>query len=534
MHMIATSLLTLTACASLLSAGNHHTITLRPVGNYRSGVFADGASEIVAFDPFTKRLFSVNAHTRSIDVLNLRDPSNPQLLFSIDLSPYGKSANSVAVRSGLLAAAVENEDKQAPGRVVLFRTWGNCRVVNNLEAGALPDMITFTPNGQCILVANEGEPDDEYKNDPEGSVSIVDLRHGPSRATVATAVFGKFNDRKDELLAAGVRVFGPGATVAQDFEPEYIAVSHDSRTAWVTLQENNALARIDIKKASVEEILPLGYKDHLDPANKLDVSDKDGQIYLAPWPVFGMYCPDAIASFSVRGKEYLITANEGDSRDYDGYSEESRVKDLKLDPVAFPQAADLQKNGNLGRLKVTTSQGDPDGDGDFDKLYCYGGRSFSILGEDGTLIYESGSLFEEITAAYYPDDFNSNNEENNSFDGRSDDKGPEPEGVAVGKVFGNTYAFIGLERIGGIMIFDVSNPAAPEFVDYVNTRDFSGDPDTDGAGDLAPEGLVFVPAILSPTRRPLVIAGYEVSGSIAIFEVEPQCRREPRQEARNE
>ena len=528
MNIMATSALALTVCASLISA-RHRTplVTLEPVGTYRTGIFDEGASEIVAFDYFTKRLFSVNAHTRTVDVLSLRNPADPRLLFSIDLTPYGKSANSVAVKYGLLAVAVENEDKQAPGSVLLFRTWGRCPLVNTIEAGALPDMVTFTPDGSFILVANEGEPDDDYKNDPEGSVSIVDLRHGPYRATVATASFGKFNDRKEELAAAGVRVFGPNATVAQDIEPEYIAVAHDSRTAWVTLQENNALALVNIRKATVEKIVPLGYKDHRDPANKLDVSNKDGMIYLNTWPLFGMYCPDAITSFTVCGKEYLITANEGDSRDYDGYSEEERVKDLTLDPVAFPFADDLQKNENLGRIKVTTSMGDIDHDGDFDRLYSFGGRSFSILRKDGSLLYESGSLLEEITAEYYPDDFNATNDENESFDNRSDDKGPEPEGITIGKVSGNTYAFIGLERIGGIVIFDVSNPAAPEFVDYVNTRDFSGDPATDGAGDLAPEGLIFVPARLSPNFKPLVIASYEVSGSITVFEVQPQppkCR----------
>ncbi|MBN1756996.1 MAG: choice-of-anchor I family protein [Chitinispirillaceae bacterium] len=524
MHILASSLIVIAAGAAALLAHPATSITLQPVGNYRTGVFADGATEIIAFDGFTKRLFSVNGHTGAVDVLSLRNPSRPTLLFSIDLARYGKSANSVAICNGLLAVAVENNDKQAPGRVLLFRTWGKCPLLNNLEIGALPDMITFTPNGRYVLTANEGEPSDDYSNDPEGSVSIIDLRHGPLAATVATASFSSFNDRKEELLAKGVRIYGPNASVAQDFEPEYIAVSHDSRTAWVTLQENNALAVISIRYATVTDIVPLGYKDHLDPYNKFDASDKDDMIYLNTWPVYGMYLPDAIASFHVFGRDYLITANEGDARDYDGYSEESRVKDLKLDPIAFPQWENLQEKQNLGRLKVTTSQGDIDQDGEFEQLYCYGGRSFSILDETGAPVYESGSLLEEITAGYYPDDFNSDNDENDSKDGRSDDKGPEPEGIAIGKVFNNTYAFIGLERIGGIMTFNVSNPAAPSFVDYVNTRDFSGDPETDGAGDLAPEGIIFVPPQQSPNFKPLVIAGYEVSGSITVFEVVPQCR----------
>ena len=507
-------------CIALVSAETAPSITLVPKGNYRTGIFADGAAEIVAFDPFTKRVFSVNGHDHTIDVLNISDISNPQLLFSIDISVYGKSANSVAVKHGILAAAVENDDKQAPGKLLLFQTWGQCRLIKNIEIGPLPDMVTFSPNGRYVLTANEGEPDKKYTDDPEGSVTIVDLRFGPFYPIVHTATFTAFNDRIDELKTQGIRIFGPGASVAQDLEPEYIAVSRDSKKAWVTLQENNAIAVIDLKKAEVKKLIPLGYKDHMDPANKFDASNKDDQIYLNTWPVKGMYQPDAIASFSIRGKDYFITANEGDSRDYNGFSEEKRIKDITLDPIAFPQAASLQENENLGRLKITTTLGDADADGDFDELYAYGGRSFSIFSENGELVFESGSLLEEITAEYLPDEFNSDNEENGSFDNRSDDKGPEPEGVTVGKLMGKTYAFIGLERIGGIMIFNVSNPAAPEFVDYVNTRDFSGDPEADEAGDLAPEGLEFIPAFLSPSGKPLVIAGYEVSGSVIVFEVQ--------------
>lgn len=504
------------------------TICLTPIGNYRTGVFADGASEIVAFDKLTSRLFSVNAHARTVDVLNLSDPSQPTLLFSIDLIPYGKNANSIALYNGVLAVAVENNDTQAPGRLLLFRTSGTCKLLQNLAVGAPPDMVTFTPNGWYILVANEGEPNDAYTNDPEGSVSIVDIRRGPSSATVATAGFSRFNNRRNELLTNGVRIFGPGASVAQDLEPEYIAVSKDSRTAWVTLQENNAIAKITIPTASVDTILPLGTKDGRNPVNAFDASDKDGQVHLHTWPVHSMYLPDAIAAFSAFGKEFLITANEGKSRDYSRFSEEVRVKKLTLDPEVFPYAANLQRDENLGRLKVTTTLGDIDGDGDYDELYAYGGRSFAIWSEVGELVYESGSLLETITAEHFPNDFNANNAENGTFDGRSDNKGPEPEGIAIGRIGKRTYAFIGMERIGGIVAVDVTNPQAPVIIDYINTRDFSGDPTKDEAGDLAPEGLIFVPASSSPTHTPLVIAGYEVSGSITIFAVmqdNDECQR---------
>jgi 2',3'-cyclic-nucleotide 2'-phosphodiesterase / 3'-nucleotidase / 5'-nucleotidase len=514
--------LVIAACIGTLAAKPQHSITLQPIGNFRTGVFADEASEITAFDPFTKRVFSVNAHDRTIDVIDLRDPSAPSKLFSIDLSPYGKNANSVAVSScGLLAAAVKNMDKQALGKLLIFTTWGECRLIKNIEIGAFPDMVTFSPDGRYILVANEGQPSDDYTVDPEGSVSIIDLRWGPLFAKVATATFTRFNGKKDELIASGIRIFGPNATVAQDLEPEYIAISWDSKKAWVTLQENNAVAVVSIPDATVDTILPLGYKNYRDPVNKIDVSDKDGAISLANWPVYGMYMPDAIASYTAWGKTFLVTANEGDSREYDSFTEEERVKKLKLDPIAFPDAAELQKDKNLGRLKVTKTLGDIDGDGDYDKLFAFGGRSFSIWSADGKLIYDSGSILEEITAQYFPDYFNSDNEENGSFDTRSDDKGPEPEGIAIGQVMGATYAFIGLERIGGVMIFNITNPYKPEFVDYVNTRDFSGDPKVDAAGDLGPEGLTFIPAWQSPTFKPLLVVGYEISGSVGVFEIAP-------------
>ncbi|HEX2959678.1 MAG TPA: choice-of-anchor I family protein [Chitinispirillaceae bacterium] len=502
----------------------HHSITLDRVGNYRTGIFADGGSEIVAFDFFTKRIFSVNAHNRVVDVINIADPSSPSLLFSIDISPYGRVANSVAVKNGILAIAVENTDKQLPGQLVLMKTWEKCDLIRSIEIGPLPDMVTFSHDGKYILVANEGEPNSAYTVDPEGSISILNIRKGIMHAELKTVEFKDYNDRKTELLKAGIRIYGPNATVAQDFEPEYITVSSDSKKAWITLQENNAIAVVTLRDASIDTIFPLNYKNHNEYPNGFDASDKDGRITISQWPVYGMYLPDAIAVFNFRDKNFFITANEGDSRDYEGFSEETRIKDITLDPVAFPNASSLIEKSNIGRLKITTTMSDTDNDGDYDKLFSFGARSFAIFSENGEMVYESGSLLETITADYFPDFFNYNDEENNSFDSRSDDKGPEPEGVAIGKVNGETYAFIGLERISGIMIFNISNPYAPFFVDYVNTRDFSGNPELDNAGDISPEGVSFVPACQSPTGKPLVIAGYEISGSIAIFEVTSRRR----------
>lgn len=494
---------------------------LEHLGTHASGIFAAGGAEIVAHDPGSQRLFVVNARANSVDVLDLRVPATPTRLFSIELAPHGAGANSVAVSPrgeghgpATVAVAVEAADRQAPGRVALFDTDGNA--LASLEVGALPDMLTFSPDGRWLLVANEGEPSADYLVDPVGSVSVIDLSRGARRVTqgdVRTAGFERFTPAD----LPGVRVFGPGASVAQDLEPEYITISRDSREAWVTLQENNAIARIDIRRARVIDVFALGTKDHSLAGNALDPSDRDGGIKLGNWPVRGFYLPDAIASYRVGGRTFLVTANEGDARDYAGFGEERRVKDLTLDPGAFPDAATLALDANLGRLRVTRTAGDIDADGDHDELYSFGARSFSIWSSEGELVHDSGDALERLIAAELPEQFNSTNDANGSFDSRSDDKGPEPEGLALGRVAGRWLLFVGLERIGGVALFDITDPRAPRHLDYVNTRDFAGSPAAGTAGDLGPEGLAFIPADESPTGEPLLAVGNEVSGTTTLF-----------------
>jgi hypothetical protein len=496
-------------------------IELQVAGTYHTDIFDEGAAEIVAFDPVSQRLFVANGFDNAIDILDAADPENPAKVSSIPLAAYGAGVNSVAVNNGVVAVAVEAEIKQDPGSVVFFDTEGD--YLNQVVTGALPDMLIFTPDGSKLLVANEGEPDDDYLIDPEGSVSIVDLSAGVAAASVSTATFTAFNGSEAALRAEGVRIFGPGATAAQDLEPEYIAVSADSRTAWVACQENNAVAVLDIATATITEILPLGFKEHSLPENALDASNRDDGVNITTYTnLFGMYQPDAMAALQVAGETYLVTANEGDSRDYDGFSEEERVKDLVLDPGVFPDAADLQENESLGRLKVTTTLGDADADGDFDALYAYGARSFSIFRPTPaglSLVFDSGSQFERLTAAMLPNAFNANNDDNDSFDSRSDDKGPEPEAVTVGVIGGKTYVFVGLERVGGIMVYDVSDPTAPRFIQYLNNRDFLSPVDSRTAFDLGVEGLAFIPAADSPTGEDLLAAANEVSGTTTLFTI---------------
>lgn len=902
-------------------------ISLTSLGTYAS---PSTGSEISAFDPLTQRTFIVSG-TQFLDILDTSNPASPRLFRSLDTSAIG-TANSIAINQGVVAVALENANKQAPGSVAFYDVDGN--LLNTVTVGALPDMLTFTPDGKNVLVANEGEPNSYNQPDsvdPEGSVSIIDLSNGVFQATVRTADFTAFNSQREALVAQGVRIFGPNATVAQDLEPEYITVSSDSRTAWIALQENNAIAILDIPTATITDLRALGFKNHNQPTvlgletyeftnvptlgtttagqeiplggfsglhfegyaengnlkfithtdrgpngeptginrpfllpdfvpelirfelnrstgqititeriqlqsapgvflsglpntaigsnantpyndevpvdlfgnvlsrdplgadmegivvapdgtfwmvdeyrpaiyqfdaqgvlierfvpigtaaaagepagtfgtevlpavlaqrrqnrgfeavayqdgkvyafvqspirnpdtlsnatlnglqnirivefdpvtqatrqflyimdnppavsatdtradklgdavaigngeflvverdddaidsdpleqiqkkvyrfslqsatdisnlpnlingksldqmtlaelsaagvtpilktlhvdlatagyntvekvegltlidrntiavindndftvagitidqttgtftpdpnaespvlglitlqnNGLDASDRDGGINIQNWPVFGMYQPDAIASFTINGETYLISANEGDARDYTGFSEELRVgsNNYTLDPTAFPNAVALKNNAALGRLTVTTTLGNTDGDGDFDQIYAFGARSFSIWDSQINLIYDSGDQLEQLTAALVPAQFNSDGTPA-SFDTRSDNKGPEPEGVAVGVIDGRTYAFIGLERTGGVMVFDVSNPTNPSFVQYAITP-----------GDVAPEGLVFVSSENSPTGQPLLIVSNEVSRTTTFYGISIQ------------
>lgn len=509
-------------------------ITLTQIATFGPGVFDEGAQEINAFDPTTDRLFIINSQATTIDIYDLSDPSSPVFLGAIDASAFGDGANSVAVSNGLVAVAIEADPSTDPGSVVFFNAnetnFANPTVVANVTVGALPDMLTFTPDGSKVLVANEGEPGEGV--DPEGSVSIIDV----ATFTATTADFTAFNAQQDALVADGLRIF-PGKTLSEDVEPEYIAISPDGTTAFVTLQEANAVAVVDIESATVTEIQPLTLIDHSQPGNGIDASDRDDAINIQNWPVFGLSMPDAIAVYEANGQLYYVIANEGDDRgDADDQAgsplgDAIRLKDLgdvetfgrdglALDSSITDANPNIADDDQLGRLTISSIDGDTDGDGDIDQIYAYGSRSFSIYDRAGNLVFDSGDAFEQITAQAFPADFNATNDENGTFDNRSDNKGPEPEGVAIGEVNGKTYAFIGLERIGGIMVYDITDPANSSFVQYINPRDFSGDAGAGTAGDLGPEGLTFISAEDSPTGEALLVVSNEISGTTSIFAIE--------------
>lgn len=574
------------------------SIELSLLGRHASGEFDVSAAEIPAFDPANRQIFVVNARKGAIDVLDASDAANPAFVQSLTVENVAPGAvvNSIAYRDGFLAVAVEADIKTDPGFVALFDAT-SLELLGSVQVGAQPDMLTFTPDGTALLVANEGEPNNDYSVDPEGSVSIVTL-DDQGLAQVTTASFTAFNAQADALRASGVRIYGPGASVAEDLEPEYITVSEDGQTAWIALQENNALARLDIANATITDILPLGFKDYGLAGNGIDASDDDGVVEIRPRPgVVGIYHPDAIASYSVDGKTYIVTANEGDARAWGeddqaywdgdaskGFVEEFRVKHLVntggfdrrvgddlppqlralgtgalLDPAVFGYCGatavdpgDCRSDEELGRLNITwvdgykrDANGDPlmfDATGTqndagtllmYDRLYSYGARSFSIRDEDGVLVWDSADQFEQYLAGETclaasdrsipcQDFFNTGHDDGDDLDSRSDAKGPEPEGVVLGRIGDKTFAFIGLERMGGIMVYDITDPTAPAFVDYYNSReDFLLDPQDNltAVGDLGPEGLTFVPADQSPNGEALLIVGHEVSGTTTVYQI---------------
>lgn len=498
---LAATALVATSLAAQIS--HTHLSSIRP---------ANQRGEIVAFDSSSGRYFVTNGGTNSLDVYAA---SATGTLFVVQSIALSGAPNSVATKNGLVAVAVEGATGQAPGAVQFFDASTGAASGPAVTVGAMPDMLVFTPNGQKVLTANEGEVDTATGLiNPEGSVSIVDV----ASRTAMTASFVPWNGQKAALQALGVRLSNQnGITLAQDVEPEYLTIDAAGTTAWVTLQEANAIAEVDIATATVTQIRPLQFKNHNLLGNELDVSDQDGiNGNFQNWPIRGIYMPDAITSFTIGGVTYLATANEGDSRaDFAGFQDERRGNTLAASLVLDAEdptpetglytLAQLSTNALLGRLNFATSdddirRGDTDGDGDVDQLYAFGGRSFTIWNTDGTLVYDSGSQIEREMLA-----------RGLWVDSRSDDKGPEPESVTFGVVNGTPVLFVGLERTHAVLVYEVSNPAAPMLRDVVNVAAESS------IGSTRPEGLQFIPANENATGRPLLAVCSEGDGALSLF-----------------
>ena len=430
-------------------------------------------------------------------------------LVRTDNFTYGDMTSvSVSPDGGTLAAAIQAEDYTAGGIVAVFTCGadGSLTLSGTVPVGVQPDMVTFTPDGRHILTADEGEPRLGYSDpnavDPKGSVTVIEA----ATLTAKTVDFTAFDsaDARQALVDRGI-VLKRDTAPSVDLEPEYIAC--DNHTAYITCQEANAIAVLDIARGEFTGVYSVGFEDY----SKVPIDLGNGDSACAPGTyedLKGIRMPDAVSLYRVNGTTYLITANEGDSRAW---------------PVGLETDVNEAKGKKSPTGKIKTSNKVTWFDASqYDGLesgvdYLFGGRSFSVLRvtESGLEeVYDSGSDFEAITAKHFPDNFNCSND-NIGLEDRSGKKGPEPEGTAVGTVNGRTYAFIALERVGGVMIYDVTDPAKATFVNYINSREFAADIQ----GDVSPEGLCFVPAAASRTGKPLLLAACEVSGTLAVYEL---------------
>ena len=496
-------------------------ITLDYIGSFDPSGNSSSTCEIVVHDPASQRLFTTSAVAGYLDIIDFSNPENltaSSIVTSINMNPYG-GVTSVAVKNGIVAVASPNADEALNGSVVFFNTDGVFQ--KQVTVGALPDMITFTPDGTKVLTANEGQPNADYSVDPEGSVSVIDISGGIANLTnnnVTTMYFAQFNAQEVTLIANGVRKLKPTSTLSQDLEPEYITISPDSQKAWVALQENNAIAEINLTNNTYSSLWALGTKDMSVVGNGADISDNNGQVLIANWPIKSYYQPDGIAHFNAGGANFIVTANEGDEKEYVGFVERITIGDANysLNATNYPQASMLKQTHNAGRLRVSAFSGKETGNTAYDQIYALGARSFSIFNTDTkALVYDSGDDFEMYTA-FTPSIaplFNSDHEAN-GFKTRSRAKGPEPEGVTVATIAGKTFAFIGLERIGGVMVYDVTNPNDVKFVEYKNNRSVSA-----YSGDHGPEGITYISAANSPTNKDYIIVANEISGTLTLFEV---------------
>jgi hypothetical protein len=523
---------------------------LRFVSRYTTGAGLGGA-EISAVDAASKRLFITNGAKNTIDIVDISNVKKPKLIKAVSFTSNGATGiQSVAAKNGVVLVAAVMASKTAPGRIFVMDVNGKLRpgLADGIAVGALPDSVTISPNGKFALVANEGEPNNycltngalPETTDPLGSVSIINLS---SKTPTATTIdFKSYSERQNAITYAGGRIFGPNASVAQDLEPEYAAFSADSKFAFVTLQENNSVATVDVETGAIINIVGLGVKNHNLFNAGLDSSDRDNKIDIVARNIQGMYLPDAIGTVDAGGNTYMVTANEGDAREYAcllGGTDSSKVEaeDPRLADVADTTVDSTFKgSGIAGRMKVTQfSPANISGEvirstTKVKDAYSFGTRSFTVWKSNlnngvfpADLVFDSGDAIERIIAQerprYFNSDWNTTNGFINAAESRSASKGPEPEGLAIGKAYGRTWMVLALERDNGLMLYDMTNPVKPMFRQYINTSIPGGDIQVGSAGDVSPEGVLFLEAAQSPTGKPMVVVSYELSGTVAFFEV---------------
>jgi hypothetical protein len=481
-----------------------------------------GVAEIVAFNKENNKFYLVNGASNppSMDIVTLGTSGNLTKDTSVMVKTIVETngfvfgdLTSIDVNNAIdrIFVSVQAAGAAHNGKIVEFDYAGN--LIAEYATGAQPDMIISTADGKYVLTANEGEPRVSGV-DPQGSITILNtvtdtvqnlLFDNPAIIDDAVHIRGASHPTTGLVTSKGTK-----ADAIFDLEPEYITISADGSKAFVSLQENNAIATVDLLNSAIISVKGLGLKDHSLSQNSLDMA-RDSSIKIENAPFYGIYNPDGIANMTVGNKTYIFSANEGDATDFPGRKNFSSISTLKNSLTAGSAAANfLSGKSAYNNVEVAADWGN-------DTIYLYGARSFSIWDADNmSQVYDSANEFERITAERIPAFFNSNHA-TTVFDNRSARKGPEPEAIELGKIGDRTFAFIGLERIGGVMVYDVTNPAAPVFVNYTNTRVFT--PKDNLNTETGPEGLDFIPGSVSPTGWPLLLIANEVSGNVAIMQI---------------
>jgi hypothetical protein len=520
-----------------------------------------GGAEIIDYHPGRKIAAVITGGSNLSLVSYAKGFDQPELLRELELEG---DAQSVAINDqGLIAVALSVNDNN-DGRIAFYQLNNKNKAVKkgSVAVGNLPDSISFSPDGSVLVSANEGEPSKFYGTedgvDPEGSISVIRIRDGkPGASKVTTLGFGAYST--EALRGLGIRISGENPTPRLDIEPEYVSISPNGRKAYITLQENNGIAQVDLKRSKIDSIFSQGEKSWSGIA--IDSTDDDGVYAPGVKTLFGLRMADGIKTFQHKGKTYLITADEGDSRvrpddvnfeailgDGTTYSFGDNLTDgvlatledeLTGASIYVYGSADVGNRGDFeadqgdelfitlkygavsddgfysdekragkltegdptllseGRIKTVSDSNDP-----VTGIRSFGGRSFTIFDSKGSVVYDSGNLLDQITnaAGFYDD-------------GRSDDKSIEPEGVAVATIKNRRFAFIGLERpfnqndpneLGTfIPVFEITQPSAPTYLGAFS-----------GAGSLSPEGLSWVG---DGKRGGYLLVANEVSGTLDSF-----------------
>ena len=550
MRKFPTAVVTAFTALALITAGqlpalaNGATVKITEISSITSGD-GEGSAEIGTFHAASKRIFATNGVKNTIDIFDISDVANPKKVGSVSLSPYGNDVTSVAAGRDVVVAVVNVADKFSAtgvptttnGKIVVFDT--NGKVLSSPDVlGVLPDSVSFAPDGTTALVAIEGQPvcakddpataakeDTDYSkaSDPVGGVTVVDLSN-PAAPVLRFAGFDQFTVAA--MKAKGIAVSPVVNTVSKDFEPEFVSAV-DNTYAFVTIQEANAIGKLNIRTATFENVTR-AFESKLESVAR-DTSDRDAGAGPRNYKrVVGASQPDAIAAFKSGAGQYYVTANEGDAREYTCLNDDLRASALKVDPRRFPDWKAWSANAALGRAKVNPTNGDLDGDGDIDNIHLRGTNSMTIY-RSGSVFWDSGELLDQIqTQAFGVANINgshslSSDKSTMNYVGqdRSDDKGSEPEGVAVGMVGDRRIAVLGLERMTALVVFDITEPRKPIFQEWIQMLPTKATPAKD-VKHWSPEGIVFVPAENSPSGKALIITSYELSGSLSIHQIEPR------------